>query len=81
MSLTFQLKRRSLGHLELRNSATMTTVERKLGAGGKLKVTFPNEFAARAPLFPLFFTILCVPPSDLSVSSVLLGLGSLPNQR
>lgn len=80
MSLTFQLKRRSLGHLDLRNSAT-TTLERKLGAGGKLKVTFPDEFADRAPLFPLFSTILCVPPSDLSVSSVLLGLGSLPNQR
>lgn len=56
------------------------TVE-KVGIG-KFEVTFSNEFTAHVLTLELhpFFTILCVPPLDLSISSVLLGLGSLLNQ-
>lgn len=84
MSLTFRLKCGLSRPPWLR----WQRCREKLGSGGKLKVTFSNEFAAPALTLekhPLFFSPslppVCVPPSDLSVSSILLGLGSLPNQR
>lgn len=75
----------SLVHHRGRNS-TETALWGQLGLGWKFKVPFPDEVATHSltlePPPATVFTILCAPPrSDVTVSSILQGLGSLPNQR